>query len=166
MEFSTRLCKPGDEQALSLVGQATILETYAGIGDGDVECWSTALTASATCARLFFWTPLVYVCAPFAASDFLLRVTAFHNRFALAFGADGPGSCGHFNGALRTYRKRCAQAIADCCLNLWIARGQIGRRGALACQQRLPIIVEAGKTRNYIQRTVRQAFQLCFFEQA
>jgi ribosomal protein S18 acetylase RimI-like enzyme len=35
MEFSTRLCKSGDEQALSLVGQATILETYAGIGDGD-----------------------------------------------------------------------------------------------------------------------------------
>jgi hypothetical protein len=54
MEFSTRLCKPGDEQALSLVGQATILETYAGIGNGDVECWSTAVTASATCARLFF----------------------------------------------------------------------------------------------------------------
>jgi diamine N-acetyltransferase len=35
MEFATRLCRPGDEQALSLVGQATILETYAGITDGD-----------------------------------------------------------------------------------------------------------------------------------
>jgi ribosomal protein S18 acetylase RimI-like enzyme len=35
MEFSTRVCKPGDELALSLVGQATILETYAGIADGD-----------------------------------------------------------------------------------------------------------------------------------
>jgi diamine N-acetyltransferase len=34
MEFATRLCRPGDEQALSLVAQATILETYAGIGDG------------------------------------------------------------------------------------------------------------------------------------
>jgi ribosomal protein S18 acetylase RimI-like enzyme len=34
MEFATRLCRPGDEQALSLVAQATILETYAGIADG------------------------------------------------------------------------------------------------------------------------------------
>jgi ribosomal protein S18 acetylase RimI-like enzyme len=35
MEFVTRLCRPGDEKALSLVAQATILETYAGIADGD-----------------------------------------------------------------------------------------------------------------------------------
>lgn len=34
MEFATRVCGPGDEQALSLVAQATILETYAGITDG------------------------------------------------------------------------------------------------------------------------------------
>jgi ribosomal protein S18 acetylase RimI-like enzyme len=35
MEFATRPCKPGDEKALSLVAQATILETYAGITNGD-----------------------------------------------------------------------------------------------------------------------------------
>ena len=35
MEFATRLCGPGDEGALSLVAQATILETYAGITEGD-----------------------------------------------------------------------------------------------------------------------------------
>ena len=35
MEFTTRLCRPGDESALSLVAQATILETYAGLTDGD-----------------------------------------------------------------------------------------------------------------------------------
>jgi GNAT superfamily N-acetyltransferase len=35
MEFTTRVCRPGDENALSLVAQATILETYAGISDGD-----------------------------------------------------------------------------------------------------------------------------------
>ncbi len=35
MKFWTRVCGPGDEQALSLVGQGTILETYAGITDGD-----------------------------------------------------------------------------------------------------------------------------------
>jgi diamine N-acetyltransferase len=35
MEFVTRPCKPGDERALSLVAQATLLETYAGITDGD-----------------------------------------------------------------------------------------------------------------------------------
>jgi ribosomal protein S18 acetylase RimI-like enzyme len=35
MEFSTRVCKPGDEQALSLIGQATIMETYAGISAGN-----------------------------------------------------------------------------------------------------------------------------------
>jgi diamine N-acetyltransferase len=35
MEIMTRSCKPGDERALSLVAQATILETYAGITNGD-----------------------------------------------------------------------------------------------------------------------------------
>ena len=47
MEFCTRVCKPGNEQALSLVGQATILETYAGIGDGDdlIKYASTEMTA-------------------------------------------------------------------------------------------------------------------------
>lgn len=35
MEFATRPCKPGDQKALSLVAQATILETYAGITEGD-----------------------------------------------------------------------------------------------------------------------------------
>jgi ribosomal protein S18 acetylase RimI-like enzyme len=35
MEIVTRPCRPGDEQALSLVAQATILETYAGITNGD-----------------------------------------------------------------------------------------------------------------------------------
>ena len=35
MEFASRLCKPGDEKALSLVAQATILETYAGITAGE-----------------------------------------------------------------------------------------------------------------------------------
>jgi|ERR1700683_3692940 ribosomal protein S18 acetylase RimI-like enzyme len=47
MEFSTRICKPGDELALSLVGQATILETYAGIGDGDdlIKYASAEITA-------------------------------------------------------------------------------------------------------------------------
>lgn len=34
MEFHTRACKSGDEMALSLVAQATILETYAGITSG------------------------------------------------------------------------------------------------------------------------------------
>jgi hypothetical protein len=34
MEFTTRLCRPGDEEALSLVAQGTILETYAGMTDG------------------------------------------------------------------------------------------------------------------------------------
>jgi len=35
MEFVTRPCRLGDEQALSLVAQATILETYAGNTDSD-----------------------------------------------------------------------------------------------------------------------------------
>jgi GNAT superfamily N-acetyltransferase len=35
MEIVTRPCRPGDERALSLVAQATILETYAGIANGD-----------------------------------------------------------------------------------------------------------------------------------
>jgi ribosomal protein S18 acetylase RimI-like enzyme len=35
MEFTTRLCRSNDEKALSLVAQATILETYAGITEGD-----------------------------------------------------------------------------------------------------------------------------------
>lgn len=35
MELVTRACRPGDERALSVVAQATILETYAGVTDGD-----------------------------------------------------------------------------------------------------------------------------------
>ena len=35
MEFVTRPCRPDDEQALALVAQAAILETYAGITDSD-----------------------------------------------------------------------------------------------------------------------------------
>jgi diamine N-acetyltransferase len=35
MEFATRVCGPSDEPALSLVAQATVLETYAGITDGE-----------------------------------------------------------------------------------------------------------------------------------
>jgi ribosomal protein S18 acetylase RimI-like enzyme len=48
MEFTTRLCKTGDEPALSLVGQATILETYAGITEGDdlIQYVSTELTVA------------------------------------------------------------------------------------------------------------------------
>jgi hypothetical protein len=34
MEFTPRVCRPGDEQTLSLVAEATILETCAGITDG------------------------------------------------------------------------------------------------------------------------------------
>jgi ribosomal protein S18 acetylase RimI-like enzyme len=34
MEFTTRVCVPGDEKALSLIAQATVLESYAGIVDG------------------------------------------------------------------------------------------------------------------------------------
>lgn len=35
MEFATRPCRPGDEKALSLIAAATVLETYAGIADGN-----------------------------------------------------------------------------------------------------------------------------------
>jgi ribosomal protein S18 acetylase RimI-like enzyme len=34
VEFVLRLCVPGDETALSFIGQATILETYAGVAEG------------------------------------------------------------------------------------------------------------------------------------
>jgi ribosomal protein S18 acetylase RimI-like enzyme len=34
MDFQLRRCGPGDESAVSLIGQATILETYAGIAEG------------------------------------------------------------------------------------------------------------------------------------
>src|SRR5579863_8300340 len=34
MDFRLRRCGPGDESAISLIGQATILETYAGIAEG------------------------------------------------------------------------------------------------------------------------------------
>lgn len=48
MEFATRLCGPGDEQTLSLVAQATTLETYAGTADGDdlVTYANTELSAA------------------------------------------------------------------------------------------------------------------------
>jgi diamine N-acetyltransferase len=34
VEFLIRLCGPGDEEAVSLINQATILETYAGLSKG------------------------------------------------------------------------------------------------------------------------------------
>ena len=42
MDFRLRRCGPGDEIALSLIGQATILETYAGITEGaDLYAYAT-----------------------------------------------------------------------------------------------------------------------------
>ncbi len=35
MDFVLRTCRPGDETALSLVARATILETYAGLSEGE-----------------------------------------------------------------------------------------------------------------------------------
>ena len=35
MQFLLRSCGRGDENALSLIGQATILETYAGLAEGE-----------------------------------------------------------------------------------------------------------------------------------
>lgn len=53
MEFVTRACRPGDERALSLVAQATILETYAGITDGeDLVSYVNAELTVADFARL------------------------------------------------------------------------------------------------------------------
>ena len=53
MEFATRLCRPGDEKALSLVAQATILETYAGIADGDdLTTYVTAQLSAADFRRI------------------------------------------------------------------------------------------------------------------
>jgi diamine N-acetyltransferase len=48
MEIATRPCRPGDEKALSIVAQGTILETYAGITDGhDLVTYAAAeLSAS------------------------------------------------------------------------------------------------------------------------
>lgn len=53
MEFATRLCKPGDEKVLSLVAQATILETYAGITDGsDLVAYVNAELSPANFSRM------------------------------------------------------------------------------------------------------------------
>jgi ribosomal protein S18 acetylase RimI-like enzyme len=52
MEFATRLCGPGDEQALSLVAQATTLETYAGTADGeDLVTYANAELTAADFSR-------------------------------------------------------------------------------------------------------------------
>ena len=53
MEFATRLCRLGDEKALSLVAQGTILETYAGITDGhDLVQYVTAELSVANFSRI------------------------------------------------------------------------------------------------------------------
>jgi ribosomal protein S18 acetylase RimI-like enzyme len=53
MEFTTRVCRPGDEQALSLVAVATILETYAGITTGrDLVQYVTAELSVANFSRM------------------------------------------------------------------------------------------------------------------
>jgi hypothetical protein len=53
MEFATRLCRPGDERVLSLVAQATILETYAGITNGgDLVTYVNAELSPADFSRM------------------------------------------------------------------------------------------------------------------
>jgi ribosomal protein S18 acetylase RimI-like enzyme len=53
MDFATRLCRPGDERVLSLVAQATILETYAGITDGsDLVTYVNAELSPADFSRM------------------------------------------------------------------------------------------------------------------
>jgi hypothetical protein len=59
MEFTTRVCRPGDEQMLSLVAQATILETYAGITDGrDLVQYVTAELSVANFGRMMGGDPV------------------------------------------------------------------------------------------------------------
>jgi GNAT superfamily N-acetyltransferase len=59
MEFTTRVCRPGDEQMLSLVAQATILETYAGITDGrDLVQYVTAELSVANFGRMMGSDPV------------------------------------------------------------------------------------------------------------
>jgi ribosomal protein S18 acetylase RimI-like enzyme len=53
MEFVTRPCRAGDEWVLSLVAQATILETYAGITDGeDLVAYASAQLTPAEFSRM------------------------------------------------------------------------------------------------------------------
>jgi len=53
MEFATRLCRPGDERVLSVVAQATILETYAGITNGsDLVTYVNAELSPADFSRM------------------------------------------------------------------------------------------------------------------
>jgi diamine N-acetyltransferase len=53
MEFTTRLCRPGDENALSLVAQGTTLETYAGLADGeDLVMHANAESSVTTFSRI------------------------------------------------------------------------------------------------------------------
>jgi diamine N-acetyltransferase len=59
MEFTTRVCRPGDEQMLSLVAQATILETYAGITDGrDLVQYVSAELSVANFGRMMGGDPV------------------------------------------------------------------------------------------------------------
>jgi diamine N-acetyltransferase len=52
-EIVNRVCRPGDERALSLVAQGTILETYAGISEGqDLIDYVNAEMTVAEFARL------------------------------------------------------------------------------------------------------------------
>jgi diamine N-acetyltransferase len=52
-ELLVRCCKPGDEHALSLVAQGTILETYAGITEGeDLIAYANAELTVAEFARM------------------------------------------------------------------------------------------------------------------
>ena len=61
MDFRLRRCGPGDETAVSLVAQATILETYAGLAEGSdlytyvkkdlgVESFRNLLASERACA--------------------------------------------------------------------------------------------------------------------
>src|ERR1700734_1263403 len=80
--------------------------------------------------------------------------------------ANGPGACGQFNCSVGIGKQFLAQSLADRRLNMFATRGEVVRRRALAGKERLPIIVEAGEARDYVERMLRQIFQVRLFKQA
>src|ERR1700720_2507519 len=80
--------------------------------------------------------------------------------------ANGPGACGQFNCSVGIGRQFFTQALANRYLDVFSSRGEVVRRRALAGKERLPIIVEAGEARDYVERMLRQIFQVRLFKQA
>jgi hypothetical protein len=115
VDFVLRLCGPGDEKAVSLISQATILETYAGFAEGtdlhtyvSEELGVEKIRELLSSDRARIWALEAGVgkcmvgyavavsaeeCEPFSMTE-LKRLYLFHRFHGLGLARPGDATCG------------------------------------------------------------------------